>query len=310
MLKMMLRPLFAAALLLAPAPVLAAPNVVATIKPLQSLVAMVMAGVGEPTLLVRGAASPHAYSLRPSDAEALGKADLVFWTGHGMELFLEDKLATLAPNATLVDMSESEGLTLLPLREGGTFEPHADDAAHAGDHAGTHGNERDMHYFLDPENARVMLRAIAAALSKADPADAAAYAANAEKADATLAALSADIATKLAPVQGKPFIVFHDAYQYFEARFGVQAAGSITVSADLAPGAGRVRDIREKLKTLGAACVFAEPQFDPARIAVFLEGTGAKAAELDPEGASLTEGAGLYPALVTALAENLVSCLT
>jgi zinc transport system substrate-binding protein len=295
---------FALCLVVAAGPALGAPKVVASIKPLHSLVAMVMAGVGEPRLLVRGAASPHAYALRPSDAAALQAADIVFWTGHGMEVFLEDSLDTLAPRAAHIDMSATPGLTLLPLREGGTFEAHADEGADA------HHDERDMHFFLDPENARAMLTEIASALSAADPANAATYLGNAAEADKTLAALESTLAQQLRPLAGRPFVVFHDAYQYFEARFGLSAVGSITVSADLAPGAERVSDIRTALKTLNAACVFAEPQFDAARVAVFLEGTSARAGTLDPEGAALNEGPGLYPALVQALADGLTTCLS
>lgn len=304
-----MRSLFVFLLLAFAAPASAAPNVVATIKPLHSLVSMVMGEVGTPTLLVRGVASPHAYSLRPSDAAALASADLVFWTGHGMEVFLEDKLDTLAPTARRIDMSATPGLVLLPLRQGGSFEPHDDgDPAEAG-HDG-HDDERDMHFFLDPDNARLMVKAIADALSAADPSNAAAYAANAQKADAALQALGSTLAARLVPLAGRPFVVFHDAYQYFEKRFNMSAAGSITVSPEVAPGAERVRQIRDKLKTLRAACVFAEPQFDRSRIAVFLESTGARDGVLDPEGAALEEGPGLYAKLLTGLADSLSTCLS
>ncbi len=313
----MQRPLTAlAALLFSAAPAWAeVPRVVATIKPIHSLVAAVMGDLGSPTLIVKGAASPHTYSLKPSDAGAIEAANIVFWTGHDMEVFLEDSLATLAPTATIVELGEVSGIELLPPREGGMFESHDDgdehevhhhDEAEAHEHA--HG-EFDMHMFLDPANAKIMVSAIADTLSAADPANAATYAANAAAENAALDQLVADIAAKMAPVREKPFVVFHDAYQYFERRFDLNVAGSITVSPENMPGADRISNVREKLKTLGTACVFAEPQFDPRIVDVLVEGTSAGKGVLDPEGANLEEGPGLYPALLNALADSIVACL-
>jgi zinc transport system substrate-binding protein len=304
----MKRPLLAlAALLLGAAPAFAeVPKVVATIKPIHSLVAAVMGDLGAPTLIVKGAASPHTYSLKPSEAGAIEAANIVFWTGHGMEVFLEDSLATLAPNATIVELSQAPGIELLPPREGGMFEPHADEAEHEEGH--DHG-EMDLHVFLDPQNAKAMVSQIAATLSVADPEHATTYAANAEAENAALDQLIADLTVKLEPIKALPFVVFHDAYQYFERRFGLNVAGSITVSPENMPGADRISAVREKLKTLSTACVFAEPQFDPRIVDVLIEGTSAGKGVLDPEGANLTEGPELYPQLLTALADSLVACL-
>lgn len=317
----MKRPLFAlAALLLATSSAFAeVPKVVATIKPIHSLVATVMGDLGQPTLIVRGAASPHTYSLKPSEAGAIEAADIVFWTGHGMEVFLEDSLDTLAPNATKIELSEAPGIELLPVREGGMFETHghegeehdhaADETGH--DHEGHDDHsEMDMHVFLDPVNARAMLAEIAATLSAADPDNAAAYAANADAGIAALDQLTSDLTTKLAPVKDQPIVVFHDAFQYFERRFGLSIAGSVTVSPENMPGADRIADIREKLKALSTACVFAEPQFDPRIVDVLVEGTSAGKGTLDPEGASLTEGPALYAELLNAMADSIVECLS
>lgn len=309
-----------AALLLGTASAFAeVPKVVATIKPIHSLVAAVMGDLGSPTLIVKGAASPHTYSLKPSEAGAIEAADIVFWTGHGMEVFLEDSLSTLAPTATLVELSEAPGIELLPVREGGMFEAHddgdEDHAAHAeaghDDHAGhDHAGEMDMHVFLDPANAKAMVAQIATTLAAADPDNAATYEANAQHATADLDQLIADITAKLAPIKDQPFVVFHDAYQYFERRFGLNIAGSITVSPENMPGADRISDVREKLKTLSTACVFAEPQFDLRIVDVLVEGTSVGKGVLDPEGANLSEGPGLYGELLNAMADSLVGCLT
>jgi zinc transport system substrate-binding protein len=291
----------------------AAPNVVASIKPVHSLVAAVMAGVGEPTLIVKGSASPHTYALRPSDAGALESADIVFWTGHGMELFLADALSTLAGKATVVELADSPGITLLPLREGGAFEPHSDgdEAEHHDEpaHEGHEHGEGDMHFWLDPENAKLMVAQIATTLSEEDPENASAYQANAEAEQLKLDALEEELKATLAPIADKPFVVFHDAYQYFEARFGLSLAGSVTVTPDVAPGAARIDELKAKVATLGATCVFAEPNFEPTIISAITEGTEAKAGVLDPEGGGLTEGVDLYPELLRGLATSLVDCL-
>ena len=317
------------------------PRVVASIKPVEALVAAVMGDLGTPDLLVKGTASPHSYSLRPSDAAALQQADIIFWTGHQFEVFLEDALGTLAPNALAVALGEAPGITLLPVREGGAFEGH-DHAAHAehdhddhdshdhdshdheahDDHAGhdhaadahdahaghDHG-EMDMHTFLDPANAKAMVDLIETTLAKADPDNAAVYAQNAAAERLALDALIATVTARLEPVRGRPIIVFHDAYQNFEARFGLNVVGSVTVSPENLPGADRIAEIRDKLKTLEAACVFAEPNFDARIVDVLVEGTSARTGTLDPEGASLEPGPRLYDRLILGLADGLLACL-
>lgn len=300
---------------------LAAPTVVASTKPVHALVAAVMDGIGEPDLIVKGAASPHTYSLRPSDAAALESADVVFWTGHGLELFLGDALATLSTKARTVELADAEGIALLPMREGGAFEAHSHgDEGH--DHEGhdheehdheehdhEHGEEGDMHFWLDPENAKLMVTEIASVLAEVDPENASAYQVNAEAELVRLDQLEEELRETLKPVEGKPFIVFHDAYQYFEQRFGLTAAGSITVSPEVAPGAARIEELRAKVRELGATCLFAEPNFEPTVINTIAEGTEAKVGVLDPEGSALTEGKGLYEELLRGLAARLVECL-
>lgn len=289
------------------------PRVVASIKPVHALVAAVMGDLGVPALIVKGAASPHTYSLRPSDAAALQAADLVFWTGHGLELFLEDAITTLAPRAAIVELAASPGITLLPPREGGTFEPHAHDEGdhdHEEGHDHAHEEEADMHFFLDPENAKVMVSEIVAGLSAADPDHAATYAENGRAQIADLEALLQQTRTRLEPLADRPFVVFHDAYQYFERRFDLAVVGSITVSPEVTPGADRIAEIRTRLRTLDAACVFAEPQFDPRIVEVLIEGSSARAGVLDPEGAALPEGPRAYRELIEALAAGLIECLS
>jgi zinc transport system substrate-binding protein len=271
---------------------------------------------GQPHLLVGGAASPHSYALKPSDARALNAARVVFRTSEEIEPFTRKIVSSLPKSVTVVTLAGSPGLTLLDKRRGDTFE--ADDHGHghgeAEDHHDESGSEnsgvRDGHVWLDPENAVAMVRAITQTLSDAAPERAGQFKANADRAIERIMALSKRIEADLAPVKGKGFVVFHDAYQYFENRFGVHATGAITVSPEVQPSAKRLSEIRRKIKDLKVVCVFAEPQFKSKLVQTVLEGTDAKAGTLDPEGASIDPGPNAYEALLSNLAANLKSCLS
>ncbi|RDE09966.1 zinc ABC transporter substrate-binding protein ZnuA [Pelagibacterium lacus] len=312
MAKTMLSLLAPAALaLFAAGPALAAPNVVATIKPLHSLVAGVMQGIGTPDLLITGAGSPHTFSMRPSDAARLEGADLVFWIGPDLETFLTGPLDTLAADATKVGMMAVDGMSILPLREGGLFEAHAhgeDEDEHDHDHDHDHGHG-DAHIWLDPQNARLMVAAIADALIAADPDNAATYNANGQALAADLEALQGEIGAEMAEIRDRPFFVFHDAYHGFEHRFGIAATGSFTVNPDIAPGAARLTEIRAVVAGADAVCIFAEPQFSPQVIETVAEGTGARIGTLDPLGAEIADGPELYFTLLRAMADSLSDCL-
>ena len=286
-------------------------SVVTSIKPVHSLVSGVMQGVGSPTVIIEGAGSPHTYSLKPSQATQLQDADLVFWMGDELEPFLVDAAQNIARNAELVHLFDSHGLKKIRFREGGMFDEHDDHDDHAKDDHDDHGHgEFDPHVWLDPINAKAIVHEIEEALVKADPKNAKKYEANAVRMAGKLDQLVTELRAQLQPVQGKGFIVFHDAYQYFEQRFGVAAIGSITVSPEVMPGAERVRDLREKIKDLGATCVFSEPQFEPKLVRTLVDGTGARTGVLDPLGSSLTKGPDLYFQLVREMARSLKECLS
>ncbi|MQB42759.1 zinc ABC transporter substrate-binding protein ZnuA [Rhizobium sp. ICMP 5592] len=289
-----------------------APDVVVSIKPIHSLVAAIMDGVDTPDLIVDGAASPHTYALKPSNAKALEAAKVVFWVGPGMEAFLEKPLSALGANALVVELDKAPGITKLKFREGGAFEAHDDGDEHAESAGHDHHDheEFDTHLWLDPHNAKAMAAEITTTLVAADPANALTYEANQKALDDRLDALDAEITATLAPVKSKPFIVFHDAYQYFERRYGVRVAGSITVSPESIPGAQRISEIHGKVAELGATCVFAEPQFEPKLVNVVLEGTSAKSGVLDPEAAILPQGPDLYFDLMRGIANSLKTCLS
>jgi len=265
----------------------AAPRVVVDIKPVHALVAGVMNGIAVPRLLIAGAASPHDYALRPSDARALAAADLVVWVGPALTPSLEKPLGALA--------GQARRLTLLD-----------DPAMVARDRAGA----IDPHIWLDPAKAIKIVADVARALIALDPAHGASYSANAATLAARLRALDKELAARLAPVADVPYAVFHDAFGHLERRYGLSDVGAIALGPGRAPGAGRLRAIRRAIAEAGAVCVFAEPQFEPALARIAAAGSGARLATLDPLGADLPAGPGAYVSLLRAVAKNLVDCLS
>ena len=327
-------------------------NVVASIKPVHSLVAGVMAGVSTPELIIEGSGSPHTYALKPSQARQLQDADLIFWVGNKIEPFLEKSIAGIASEDVSVALSESHGLTKIKLREGADFEAH-DDHDHAdhdddhddghedhdddhddrhedhdeghddhddhADHADhddhdeghdDHDDSFDQHVWLDPVNAKAMVHTIEEALVKADPGNATLYEANAARMMTRLDILLEDVNAQLEPVKGEGYIVFHDAYQYYEKRFGITAIGSITVSPEHLPGAKRVSELQEKVRSLNAVCVFSEPQFEPKLVSVIVENTDAGTGVLDPLGAMIESGPDMYFALIRNMTTAVTDCLS
>ncbi len=343
------------------------PNVAVDIAPVHSLVARVMDGVGEPSLIVQPGASPHEYNLRPSEAAALQEADLVFWIGEDLTPWMENAVETLAGGAGVTTLLEADGTTLLDFREDALFEAHdhGDDEEHddhghedhgddhkdehahddhddhkdehghddhdhdkEDDHAhDDHGHEEhadhddhdgheghahgdyDPHAWLSPANASTWLNVIAAQLSAADPENAGKYFENAAAARAEMEALSAEIAETLAPVKGGRFIVFHDAYQYFENDFDFPASGAISISDASDPSPARIAEIQARIRDEGIDCVLAEPQFNSGLIATVLEGTEANTGVIDPLSTELEPGPALYPQLLRNMANTLAECL-
>ncbi|WP_171211240.1 zinc ABC transporter substrate-binding protein [Ruegeria sp. HKCCA5426] len=312
------------------------PNVAVDIAPVHSLVARVMEGVGTPDLIISQGASPHEYNLRPSEAAALQDANLVFWMGEDLTPWMEGAVETLADGATVTTLLETDGTILLDFRENALFEAHDHDdhAKHDGhdDHAETKGHDdehahddhdheghddhdghahgdHDPHAWLSPENANTWLNVIAAQLSAADPDNAGTYFANAAAAREEMAALSSEIAETLEPVRGGSFVVFHDAYHYFENAFDFPASGAISIGDASDPSPARIAEIQARIKDEGVKCVLAEPQFNPGIVEVVMDGADANTAVIDPLGSDLEPGAALYPQVIRNMAQTLADCL-
>ena len=322
-------------------------NVVTSIKPIHSLASYVMDGVGKPDVIVDGYNSPHGFSLKPSHAKMIEKADLIIWVGEDLEAFLEKPLNTIAKKAVNIEIMDLSGVKKLKFREKNIFEGHDDhghghkekkhddhghghkekkhdDHGHGHkekkhddhghkkakhDHHGHEGHahgEHDPHVWLDPMNAKVIIKEIEKQLVKLDPDNSSKYKANSKKAQSELDNLTKNIKEDL---KGNlRFVVFHDAYQYFENRFGIKVLGALTVNPDVLPGAEQLSEIREVIEHEKVNCLFSEPQFNPAIIKSIAKDTKIKTGVLDPLGATLDKGKGMYPELLQSMYASFKGC--
>ena len=301
-------------------PLAAEPSVVVTIKPLHSLVASVMSGIGEPELLITGAASPHGYTLRPSDITELDQADLVVWVGASLETGLRQVFLDRAERAPTVSVLDIPGMVLKPDRRGTEWQRHSShgEEDHEGESFEVEVNSRvasdeqsefDPHLWLDPGNAQTFVSAMVDALSRTDPENARSYARNGRKLHARLGSIDREIEARLEPVRGQSYLVFHDAYQYFEHRYHLSPAGSVTVHPEAAPTARRLVAIQRLVRGSDAKCIFSEPQFKSKMVQTLIQDTGAGHGTLDPIGLDLTPGVDLYFSLMKNMAASIVDCL-
>ena len=297
-------------------------KVVASIKPIHSLASYLMDGVGKPDLIVDGYASPHGFAMKPSHGKMLQNADLIFWIGKDLESFLEKPLNSIAKKAEKIELMEIKGLNKLEFRERNIFDGHDDhghdehkedehkehghkEDKHDDHHEHAHG-EHDPHIWLDPMNAKVILKEMAEHLIENDQENASTYKANLKKALKDLDKLTKKVKSEL----NKDFksIVFHDAYQYFEKRFDVNVLGAFTVNTDVLPGAEQLSEIREIIEHDKVSCVFSEPQFNPDIINAVAKDMNIKTGVLDPLGATLTPGKTLYFDLISNMSKSFKSC--
>ena len=307
-----------AALFLVLTPLKAEISVVTSIKPLHSLTSYIMEGVGEPELIIDGVASPHNFQIKPSHAKMLQNADLVIWIGEDLESFLPTALKSIPKDAVVFELLDQSGLKKLKFREKNIFEGHDDhghdehakkeddhdDHGHD-DHGHGHGSF-DPHIWLDPANAKVIVKKITNQLSKIDKDNASTYKANSKKVIKDLDGLIKEVKNEIN--KDASFVVFHDAYQYFEKRFGLSVIGALTVNPDVMPGAEQLSEIREVIENEKAKCIFSEPQFNPNIINSIASDTGVKTGVLDPLGANIDKGKNMYFDLIKDMSNSLKDC--
>ncbi|MFQ6548765.1 zinc ABC transporter substrate-binding protein [Aestuariibius sp. 2305UL40-4] len=276
------------------------PRVVTDILPVHSLAAAVMEGAGTPTLLLGPGTDPHHAALKPSQAESLQEADIVLWMGHGLTPWLEEPIETLAGNADVLELADTEGAV--------THEMRGDHDDHGHGHGHDHG-DTDPHGWLDPVNARLWLELLADTLAGADPDNATLYRSNAARAITDIDAVTAEIRTRLDGAQGA-VLVGHDSLQYFEQRFGLAHAGSLTDASDAAPGSSHIREMREIAGNRTTACLLTDPETSADLVATITDGTDLPVIPVDPLGTDLDQGPGLYPALLRGIGAAYATCLT
>ena len=307
-----------AALFLVLTPLKAEISVVTSIKPLHSLTSYIMEGVGEPELIIDGVASPHNFQIKPSHAKMLQNADLVIWIGEDLESFLPTALKSIPKDSVVFELLDQSGLKKLKFREKNIFEGHDDhghdehakkeddhdDHGHD-DHGHGHGSF-DPHIWLDPANAKVIVKKITNQLSKIDKDNASTYKANSKKVIKDLDGLIKEVKNEIN--KDASFVVFHDAYQYFEKRFGLSVIGALTVNPDVMPGAEQLSEIREVIEHEKAKCIFSEPQFNPNIINSIASDTGVKTGVLDPLGANIDKGKNMYFDLIKDMSNSLKDC--
>ena len=313
-------------------------KVVTTIKPLHSLISNVMDGVGEPSLIIEGSTSPHSFVLKPSHAKMIEQADIIFWIGEDIETFMEKPLESIAKNAKKISFMELTSIEKLKFREENIFDhddhdDHGhgekkdhDDHGHGEDkdhddhghgekkdhddhghgHEGHHHGEFDAHIWLDPANAKEMLHEIAHELADLDPNNASKYESNADQAIMSIDKMIKEIDGNIN--KDAKFIVFHDAYQYFEKRFGVMTAGALTLNTDVLPGAKQISEIQEVIEERDIKCIFSEPQFNPKIIETIAKDTGIKTGVLDPLGSIFDANKMQYFKLINDLGNKLKDC--
>ncbi len=315
-------------------------KVVTSIKPIHSLASYLMEGVGKPSLIVDGYASPHGFALKPSHAKMLQEADIIFWIGEDLENFLEKPLSSIAKKSEKIELMEAHGLNKLKFRERNIFDDHDDhghkkkddhddhddhghkkkddhddhghdDDGHKkkddhDDHEGHHHGEYDPHIWLDPINAKIILNEMVEHLIENDAKNASTYKSNLEKALKDIDKLTMEVMTELS--QSTSSIVFHDAYQYFEKRFNINVLGAFTVNTDVMPGAEQLSEIREIIEHDKVACVFSEPQFNPDIIKAVAKDMNIKTGVIDPLGATLNPGKDLYFDLIKNMSKSFKGC--
>ena len=286
-------------------------KVLVSIKPFHSLVSAIMQGVSEPLLLLNGNNSPHSFALRPSSAENLQQADLVFWAGETLEGFLTKPLQSLASSAKLVTMQETAGLRLWPLRSGIAWQKHEADSTNdpnvENETASTSGT--DPHIWLDPYNAKIISSKIVEILTAMDPQNAQSYRINGEKYGLRLELLDRRLKSDMTKIAKIPYMVFHDAYQYFEKRYQLNAVGSVTLHIGYGSSVRRLMEVRKSIQKGKIRCIFSEPQFSPKLLQTVTAGTNVKIGILDPLGAGLEPGTELYFTLLNNLSHALSNCL-
>ena len=293
-------------------------GIITTIKPIDSLVSAVVGDTGKTISLIPSETSPHEFRLKPSDARALQNGNIIFYISPHLETSIVKVFETLPKNIKIINLMEETGIEHLSIRDNEAWElhDHHDDEKHDDhdkhaqkDEHDDHKSKDDVHIWLDPENAIKIIKKVNTELSFFFPENAKIYDENATKIINKIKSLKKQLKKELLPIKDKPYIVFHDAYQYFEKTFGLNAVGSIALEDDIASSPKQISFIKNKIIKSKASCVFQEPQFDNKLVKTVIEGTQAKIGTLDPLGFGIKEKEDFYLQLLRNMSKNLKECL-
>ncbi len=296
---------FWAGILFAPLSVAQAKSlkVIATIKPLYSLVANVMGDVGQLDLMVSGGLDPHIYRLKPSNIRQIHNSDVVFYIDPDLEIFLKRIFKRKYNNFTAVPLAQAKDMHLIPYRTSKIWYQDTDNPKET-----PKDSPQDLHIWLDPANARRMVRVIEETLSELDPANSLTYIRNAQKTIARLYRMEEDIREQLRPFRKNPMIVYHDAFQYFEKAFGLKSIGAIILKSDQTPSVKHIRALKRLARTKNVTCVLGAPGANPRIATVVMSDTDAGFSIVDPLGLYLDKSTDLYFDMMHEMAQSIVDC--
>lgn len=297
-------------------------GIITTIQPITSLVSAVIGNTGKTISLIPTEISPHEYKLKPSDIKKLQNGNIIFYVSDHLETSITKVFENLPKNIKTINLMEDTGIKHLAIRDNEAWERHDhhdghedhnnhDHDKHAKKHDDhdDHEKEDDVHIWLSPDNAVKIIKKINKELSLFFPENAKTYDQNANQMIKKINQLKIELKNELSGIKDKPYIVFHDAYQYFETSFDLNAVGSIALDGDIASSPKQISFIKDKIVKFKASCVFQEPQFDSKLVKIVAEGTNAQIGTLDPLGLNIKSGENFYLQLLKNMAKSLKDCL-
>lgn len=286
---------------------LASPIVATTIKPLQFIAAAITEEVTEPSVLVPEGQSYHHFIVRPSTVRLLREADLVVWVGPEMETYLAETIDDFARET--VQALSLPGLNVHYLPDVET--DSAADVPESGQHAGHHHHGVsgiDPHVWLNTHNAEQIAIVLAERLSTIDPDNARKYANNLQAFQSQLQAVRATISQQLAPFQGEPYAVYHDAFQYFEQEFGLTHELVIANSDDIQPGVRKLMSLRNAFANQSLACLMEDVTSQESTINTALGRVQLARVKADTTGQNLNTSSQAYIELMSHLGLAFAQC--
>ena len=294
-------------------------GVISTIQPINSLVSAIIGNTGKSITIIPSEQSPHDFKLKPSDVKVLQNGNIIFYVSNHLESSITKVFKNLPKNIKLINLMEESGVNHLAIRDNDAWERHDhhghddhdvhDKHGKKHDDHDDHEKEDDVHVWLSPDNAIKIVQKVNKVLSLYFPENSKIYNDNTTKFIDKIRNLKMELVKELSPIKNKPYIVFHDAYQYFEKTFELNAVGSVALEGDIASSPKQISIIKDKIVKSKASCVFQEPQFDSKLVKIVVEGTDAKIGTLDPLGVNISENKDFYLQLLTNMTKSLKECL-